>query len=66
MDISKKKDCQRHKFEALGFSVSKTTERSIEAVAAIFCENCGMFRTKILTFIREFKDEDNNIRTPGK
>lgn len=49
-------DCN-HKFSSLGFDIFKTTDKKIEAVAAIFCEKCGLFRTKILTFRREFKSE---------
>ena len=43
----------KHQFNALGFEVLKTTDTTIEAVAAIFCSKCGLFRTKILTFRRE-------------
>lgn len=48
--------CQ-HDFSSLGFNVFKTTDTTVEAVAAIFCSKCGLFRTKILTFRREFKEE---------
>lgn len=43
----------KHRFRSLGFEIYKTTETSVEAVAAVFCEKCSMFRTKILTFRRE-------------
>lgn len=55
-DKDKKENICSHKFEPLGFSVYKQTETLIEAVAAIFCEKCGLFRTKILTFRREYKE----------
>ena len=42
-----------HRWSALGFAIVKTTDTSIEAAASIFCEVCGMFRTKILNFRRE-------------
>jgi hypothetical protein len=45
-----------HEFSSLGFNVYKTTETTVEAVAAIFCSKCGLFRTKILTFRREITD----------
>jgi hypothetical protein len=48
--------CQ-HDFSSLGFNVFKTTDTTVEAVAAIFCSKCGLFRTKILTFRREFQEE---------
>jgi len=48
--------CQ-HDFSSLGFDVFKTTDVSVEAVAAIFCRKCGLFRTKILTFRREFQED---------
>ncbi len=54
--INYKDDCD-HEFAALGFDVFKSTDKRIEAVAAIFCRKCGLFRTKILTFRREFKSE---------
>lgn len=57
----KKKDCE-HKFSALGFDVYQKTDKSVEAVAAIFCSVCGLFRTKILTFRREINNGNNNIR----
>ena len=46
----------KHKFSSLGFNVFKTTDTTVEAVAAIFCSKCGLFRTKILTFRREFQE----------
>jgi hypothetical protein len=46
-----------HIFRSLGFDTFKTTETTVEAVAAIFCSKCGLFRTKILTFRREFKED---------
>jgi len=48
----------KHKFACLGFNVFKTTEKSVEAVAALFCSKCGLFRTKILTFRRELTDKE--------
>jgi len=48
----------KHTFAALGLSVIKTTPTVVETCAAIFCVKCGMFRTKILTFRREFIEED--------
>ena len=50
--MSEKDPCD-HTYKALGFNVFKVTEKSVEAVAAVFCEKCSMFRTKILTFRRE-------------
>lgn len=55
MDSNKGKDC-RHVFDALGFDVYRKTDTSIEAVACIFCQHCGLFRTKILTFKRELNE----------
>jgi len=49
--------CEHH-FSALGFNVYKTTETSVEAVAAVFCNKCSLFRTKILTFRRELQAEE--------
>lgn len=57
--MNQEKDC-KHTFAQLGFNVSKVTDTTVEAVAAIFCTKCGMFRTKILTFRREIKDEADN------
>jgi len=45
-----------HTFARLGFEVTEKTPKKIEAVAAIHCTKCGMFRTKVLTFIRELED----------
>jgi len=47
--------CDRHNFVPLGFSVFKTTETTVEAVGAIVCSKCGLFRTKILVYRREFQ-----------
>ena len=52
------KDTCPHVFAALGFNVYKTTDTSIEAVAAVFCTKCSLFRTKILTFRRELLEEE--------
>jgi len=49
----------KHTFAALGFNIIKTTSTVVETCAAIFCVKCGMFRTKILTFRREFMGENN-------
>jgi hypothetical protein len=46
-----------HIFKPLGFNVISTTENKVETVAAVFCEKCSMFRTKILTFHRENLEE---------
>lgn len=51
------KDCQ-HKFSPLGFETVKKEDQVIEAVACVFCEKCSLFRTKILTFRREFKKDE--------
>jgi hypothetical protein len=55
MDNKKIEVCD-HKYRPLGFEIFKKTESSVEAVAAVFCEKCSMFRTKILTFRREIKN----------
>lgn len=47
------KDPCSHVYKPLGFNVFKVTNKTVEAVAAVFCERCSMFRTKILTFRRE-------------
>jgi hypothetical protein len=52
------KDTCRHNFDALGFSVFKVTDTTVEAVAAVFCTKCSLFRTKILTFRRELNTEE--------
>lgn len=52
----KKQICNDHEFAPLGFNTTKTEQTKIEAVAAIFCKKCGMFRTKILTFRRELME----------
>ncbi len=57
MNEVKKDNCD-HLFASLGFDVFKTTDESVEAVAAIFCSRCGLFRTKVLTFRRELTTED--------
>jgi len=44
-----------HEFEPLGFEIVKKTDKVVETVAAVFCKKCSMFRTKILTFRREFE-----------
>jgi hypothetical protein len=49
----------RHKFVPLGFEKISSDETKVEVIAAIACENCGLFRTKILYFDRQ-KD---NIKT---
>lgn len=54
---SKTEECQ-HRFSSLGFNVYKVTDNSVEAVAAIHCTICGMFRTKILTFRREIQNDN--------
>lgn len=51
-------ECQ-HIFKPLGFEITEKTDVSIESVAAIVCEKCGMFRTKILTFRRELGHNNN-------
>ncbi|MCG3203931.1 MAG: hypothetical protein KCHDKBKB_00608 [Elusimicrobia bacterium] len=50
--VEYKKDCD-HKYIALGFDTFSKTDEVVEAVVAIACEKCGLFRTKILTFRRE-------------
>lgn len=45
-------------WSALGIDAFKVTATSVEAVACIFCSRCGLFRTKILTFRREFTEEE--------
>ncbi len=62
MSDFKKDDCE-HEFERLGFEVFKTNDESVEAVAAIFCHRCGLFRTKVLTFRRELVTEDKKLIT---
>jgi hypothetical protein len=56
-DKSNKTDRCEHEFDALGFDVYKKTDEIVEAVAAIFCKKCGLFRTKILTFRRELNNK---------
>lgn len=51
-----------HEYASLGFNVFKVGDTLVEAVAAIHCTKCGMFRTKILTFIREVREEDKSAR----
>ncbi len=48
----------KHKFVALGFEVIKVKDKSVEVVAAIACNKCGLFRTKILTFKRELGENE--------
>jgi len=59
-----------HKFKPLGFEVIEKSKDSIEAVASICCEKCGLFRTKILTFRRElghnYKQEVERKTNYGK
>jgi len=50
-----------HKFMALGFEVIKVKDKSVEVVAAVACEKCGLFRTKILVFKREFTKSDREL-----
>ncbi|MFA5014020.1 MAG: hypothetical protein WC549_00570 [Actinomycetota bacterium] len=42
----------RHKFYPLGIERIATTEELVEVIAVIFCQECGLFRTKILYFDR--------------
>lgn len=49
----------RHKFVPLGFVKVSSDKNKVEVVAAISCEHCGMFRTKILYFDRQ-KDSPGN------
>ncbi len=65
-------DCE-HIFKPLGFEMTEKTETTIESIAAIVCEKCGMFRTKILTFRRELGhnnkqegERKHNYATNGK
>ncbi|GEM_PF-5769593 len=48
----------KHKFRALGFDIIKSDKSIVEAICALFCSRCGLFRTKILTFRRELTDEE--------
>ena len=57
--MDNKKDCE-HNFQALGFRVVRQKDDRIEAVASVFCTKCSLFRTKILTFIREQLNDGNN------
>ena len=57
LPASAKQACE-HKWKSLGFNVFKTTDKSVEAVAAVFCEKCSMFRTKILSFRRELQQAE--------
>jgi hypothetical protein len=43
----------KHRWASLGFQKVSTDETKVEVIAAIFCELCGMFRTKILYFDRQ-------------
>lgn len=54
-------ECQ-HKFKPLGFEVTEKASKHIEAVAAINCEKCGLFRTKILTFRRELVHNNKQVK----
>lgn len=51
--FAKKDICTKHEFIPLGFEVIAKVSTVVEAVVAITCRHCGMFRTKILTFHRE-------------
>jgi hypothetical protein len=59
------KDPCDHVFKPLGFHVISTTNNKVETVAAVFCEKCSMFRTKVLTFHREnLEDPDHPQSQP--
>ncbi len=49
----------RHKFLPLGFEKISTDDTKVEVIAGIFCNICGMFRTKILYFDRQ-KDQNKS------
>ena len=48
----------KHTFVALGFEPINKTKDEVEVVVALFCQKCGLFRTKILKFNR------NLVRVP--
>lgn len=54
---------EENKYKALGFQVIKQTPTMVEAIACIFCEKTGKFKTKILTFRREIADGDYTARS---
>jgi hypothetical protein len=51
---------EENKYIPLGFQVVKTTNKMVEAIACIFCEKTGKFKTKILTFRREIDENEKN------
>lgn len=53
----KKDICNKHVFIPLGFEIIAKEKEIVESVAAITCQNCGMFRTKILSFHRELSQK---------
>jgi len=52
-----------HVFAPLGFEVVSKDEDNVETVAAIFCEKCGLFRTKILKFDRSLVSMPAAVRS---
>lgn len=51
-----------HVFKRLGFEAVKSTKTYYEAIGALFCPKCGLFRTKVLTFRRELRENEKNGR----
>jgi len=43
----------RHKYGPLGFQKISEDETKVEVIAGLYCELCGLFRTKILYFDRQ-------------
>ena len=47
----------KHVYDALGFEVVEKTKEGFLAVAALFCKQCGLFRTKMLQFDKDKVNE---------
>lgn len=52
-NFGRKDICNKHLFIPLGFETISKEKEIVESIAAITCQNCGMFRTKILVFHRQ-------------
>lgn len=55
--MEEKDKCKHNSWGSLGFQKINATESKVEVIAAIYCHNCGMIRTKILYYDRQ-KDKE--------
>lgn len=53
-----KEECKEHKYVKLGFKVISKDDYSVKTMAAMFCEKCGKFKTRILSFDTEHTSDN--------